>query len=79
MISTPANPLYEGITYGVQFHGGRADLTPHAAPNRWGHSLAALADYFSRMVDGYQVEVIYADGEREVRPARLATGEVIEA
>lgn len=71
VISTPGNPAYEGTTYGVKFTEGRADVTQHAAPNRWGYSLTQLADLFSRAVDGYQVEIIYADGEREMRPAAL--------
>lgn len=62
-ITTPHNPNYSGNTLGVPFNDGEARVHEGGKPNRWGYDLLALAERFSRHLDGYQVEIAGKDGE----------------
>jgi hypothetical protein len=46
----------------VQFQDGQADISQHSKPNRYGYSLEDLARKFRNDVTGYQVKVIWSDG-----------------
>lgn len=58
IITTPTNPLYDEVTFGVKFQEGRAALNEHSSPNPLGYTLEQLWQKFRTDLPGYEVEFI---------------------
>lgn len=67
-ITTPHNPGYTGVLYGVKFNEGVA-LVSRTTPNRWGYTLERIAEKFLiEQGGGYQVEGQWLE---ESQPAKV--------
>lgn len=62
LVTTPANPNYQGKTFFVQFHDGRAILDANTLPRRsnFKPTLAELVRMFQTDLPGYEVRPIPA-------------------
>lgn len=72
LIITAPNKDYNGKTFGVKFEEGRAVLNEHSNPNRYGYSLADLAQKFRVDLPGYEVEFITDKEEQAAQDKYMA-------
>jgi hypothetical protein len=55
-ITTPTNPDYDGMVFGVKFNEGHA-LVNRSTPNRWGYTLEKIGAKFDTDLQGHHYEV----------------------